>query len=154
MYKLVSIVYRPETAQSSPEAYTRIPLTEANLVAGYGIDGDAKGGGSDRNLNIMSAETMKELGSEGFTVEPGKMGEQLILDGLDIDSLPKGARLKIGDTACVVVTIPRTGCSKFERFQGKRRDDAASRLGMMARVEVGGKIAVGDTVTIVSGTPQ
>ena len=119
MGKLVSIVYRPANAESSPEAYARVPIAAVELVAGFGIEGDAKGGGKDRNLNIMSAKTMGQLGSEGFTVEPGKMGEQLILDGLDVDSLPTGALLKIGDTACIEVTTPRTGCSKFERCQGK-----------------------------------
>ena len=85
MGNLVSIVYRPANAESSPEAYARVPIAAVELVAGFGIEGDAKGGGKDRNLNIMSAKTMGQLGTEGFTVEPGKMGEQLILDGLDVD---------------------------------------------------------------------
>ena len=150
MSKLVSIVYRPKNAQSSPDGYTRAPLDEATLVAGFGIEGDAKGGGIGRNLNIMSAETMEQLASEGFIVGPGKMGEQLILAGIDVNSLPEGARLRIGDTACVVLTIPRTGCAKFERCQDKPREDAAARLGMMARVEEGGTISVGDKITLLS----
>ena len=154
MCRLVSIVYRPKNAQPSSEAYTRVPLDETNLVVGYGIEGDAKGGGKDRNLNIMSAATMGQLACEGFTIEPGRMGEQLILEGVDVNTLADGSRLQIGDTVCVVLTIPRTGCSKLERFQGKAREDAADRLGMMARVEVGGRITVGDKVTIVSGTPR
>ena len=149
MGKLVSIVYRPADAQPSEESYTRVPLSEAELLKGKGIAGDAKGGAGDRNLNIMAAETLGALATEGFTVEPGRMGEQLILEGLEVNSLPEGARLQIGDRACVVLTIPRTGCSKFERQQGKLREEAAGRLGMMARVEVGGRIAIGDTVTVL-----
>ena len=150
MGHLVSIVYRPRDAESSAEAYTRVPLQNTELVAGFGIAGDAKGGGPERHLNIMSQETLQQLGAEGFSVEPGRMGEQLILSGLDVNALPAGARIRIGQTACVMVGIPRTGCGKFERNQGKLKQEAAGRLGMMARVDVGGLIAVGDPVAVLS----
>jgi MOSC domain-containing protein YiiM len=147
--RLVSIVYKPAGAAVFPAGYTRVPLQEAELVAGHGIAGDVKGSGRDRQLNIMSAETTARLGAEGFVTEAGKLGEQLVLTGVDVDALPGGARLRIGEAACVEVTIPRTGCAKLELHQGKPRQEAAGRLGMMARVVVGGRIAVGDPVTVV-----
>jgi MOSC domain-containing protein YiiM len=148
--QLVSIVYKPAGASPPREGYTRVPVLEARLVAGHGIDGDSKGGGKDRHLNIMSAETMALLGAEGFVQEPGKLGEQLILTGIEVDALAEGTQLRIGQVACVEVTEPRTGCAKFERHQGKPREEAAGRLGVMARVVVGGKIAVDDPVTVLS----
>ena len=149
MSKLVSIVYRPRDATNSSECYVRVPLQEAMLTAEFGIEGDAKGGGSERNLNIMSESVMNQLASEGFDTAPGKMGEQLIVDIDDINSLPEGARLKIGGSAIVQLTIPRTGCGKFEKSLGKPREDAAGRLGMMARVEVGGPITLGDVIQVM-----
>ena len=149
MIKLVSIVYRPKDAENTPEHYVRVPLNEATLVADFGIDGDAKGGG-ERNLNIMSSDVMAQLATEGFITTPGTMGEQLIVEGVDVNALPTGTRLKIGDSTCVVLSIPRTGCGKFERSLGKPREEAAGRLGMMAQVELGGRITVGDTITVIS----
>jgi MOSC domain-containing protein YiiM len=148
---LTSIVYRPRNAQASAEGYTREPLKNALLVAGHGIEGDAKAGGCGRNLNIMSAEVLEQLAAEGFVVGPGRMGEQLILSGIDVNSLPVGARLQIGETARVELTGPRTGCAKLERHQGISREVGAGRIGMMARVEAGGRIAVGDAVTVLEG---
>lgn len=148
MSELVSIVYKPQDAAPSEEAYTRIPLQQAQLVAGHGIEGDTKGGGT-RHLNLMSAQALQELSGEGFRTAPGQMGEQLILSGVELDTLPAGTRLQIGDEACVELTEPRTGCGKFERNQEKLRQDAAGRLGMMAQVVVGGSIAIGDPVKIV-----
>ncbi len=151
MSELVSIVYKPQDAPASPEGYTRIPLPQAQLVAGYGIEGDKKGGSPERQLNIMSAEKLQSLGSEGFRAAPGQLGEQLVISGIDVDALPVGARLQIGATACVELTLPRTGCAIFEKHQGKPRQEAAGRLGMMARVVADGMIQVGDPVTVLEG---
>jgi MOSC domain-containing protein YiiM len=147
MPNLCSIVYKPANAAAPETGYTRIPLQQAELVAGYGIDGDMKGGGKDRQLNIMTADTATLLGDEGFMAAAGQLGEQLMIAGLDVDALAPGDRIKIGESAIIEISEPRTGCAKFERHQGKLRTEAAGRLGMMARVVAGGTVKVGDEVT-------
>jgi MOSC domain-containing protein YiiM len=149
MSELVSVVYKPKGAAASADGYTRVPLQQAQLVAGYGIEGDAKGGEGERQLNIMSTDSLQTLARAGFHTAPGQMGEQFIVAGLALDSLPSGARFQIGESACVEVVKPRTGCAKFEQHQGKLREEAAGRLGVMARVVVGGLIRVGDPVRLL-----
>lgn len=151
MGELVSIVYKPHDATPTPEGYTRLPLQSAHLLADCGIDGDTKGGGF-RHLNIMSAETVASLSHEGFHAAPGQLGEQLIVAGLPIDLLPAGTLLQIGATAQVEVVEPRTGCSRFEQHQGRLRQDAAQRLGVMARVLTDGAIEVGAEVRVVENS--
>jgi len=152
MGELVSIVYKPQDAVSDAAGYGRTPLREARLVVGHGIDGDAKGGSPKRHLNLMAAEAVQTLADEGFCASPGQLGEQLILSGVAVDALPMGTRLQIGPSACVELTEPRTGCGKFERHQGKQKEEAAGRLGMMARVVAEGTIRVGDPVRLVTGS--
>lgn len=149
MSKLASIVYKPQDALPSEEGYTRVPLQEARLVAGYGIEGDAKGGHPERHLNIMSAETVQTLGGEGFRTAPGQLGEQLLLAGLVVDDLLPGTHLQIGETARVEIVRPRTGCVIFEKHQDRQRQEAAGRLGMMAQVVESGVIRVGDSVKVL-----
>ena len=149
MGELVSIVYKPVDEAAAEDGYTRIPLQEARLVVGHGIEGDSKGAAT-RQLNLMAAGTIQTLANEGFTSAPGELGEQLIVANVDIDSLPAGARLAIGQSACIEVTEPRTGCGKFERYQGKRKEEACGRLGQMARVVTGGMIRIGDPVRLVA----
>lgn len=147
MISVSSIVYKPEgTSSDQQDHYLRIPLDFASLVAGYGIEGDRKGGNPNRNLNIMSFETLEALGEEGFSTSPGQMGEQIDIKGLDVDVLAVGDRLKIGDTAIVEVISHRTGCQRFEHIQGKTPQQAAGRMGIMAKVVIGGMIHVGDLV--------
>jgi MOSC domain-containing protein YiiM len=128
--------------------YARIAVERAKLVESQGIDGDAKGGPGDRQLNIMLAETLAELAAEGFSTQPGAMGEQIVLAGLDPTALAPSARLKLG-AAIVEIGIPRTGCARFETIQGKPRQAAKGRLGVMARVVAGGEVAVGDPVEVL-----
>lgn len=149
MAQVTSIVYKPSSAESAEGSYTRIPVQEIELVADKGILGDLKATGGSRQLNVMTAETLTALAAEGFATSPGRMGEQLMVTGLDVDLLSPGDRLKIGESAIIEKAEARTGCAKFERVQGKLRTEAAGRLGMMARVIVGGPIKVGDEVTIV-----
>ena len=148
MGELISIVYKPKNMDAPGTKYLRVPLEQTVLVADYGIEGDAKGGGK-RQLNVMSDDAVQSLAAEGFRAEPGQLGEQLIVSGLDVDTLLPGARLRIGAEACVEVTEPRTGCGKFERYQSKTPQDAAGRLGMMARVVTGGTVAVGDPIEVI-----
>ena len=149
MPEIASIVYKPhDAAPDAPDHYTRIPVTFAVLVEGRGIDGDAKGV-PQRQLNIMSAETLAQLAREGFHAGPGQMGEQIALRGLDVDTLAEGDMLEFGDDAQVEVVKPRTGCDRFAAIQGRSPDTAQRRLGVIARVVTGGRIRVGDPVRVV-----
>ena len=148
MASIVSIAYSPPTEIPKPEDhYHRPPAAEAMLLADRGIESDRKSKGGDRQINIMSAATLARLREEGFHTGPGEMGEQIVLEGLDVDSLPAGTKIKLGPSAIVEVMIPRTGCDRFEHIQGKLKKLVRGRLGVMARVTVSGKIAVGDAVS-------
>lgn len=154
MTQIASIVYKP-IGQPNPEKdYLRLDLDDANLVADYGIEGDAKGGHNpDRQLNIMSYETLTILRSQGFYTEPGQMGEQIVIHQLDVDALQPGDRIQLGMDAIIEVVKPRTGCDKFEAVQKKSRSLVQGMMGQMAKVIVGGKISVGDPVRVLKNTP-
>jgi len=97
----------------------------------------------------MSVETLQALAEEGFKTQPGQMGEQITLQGLDMSRLNKGDRLQIGEQARVEIVSHRTGCERFEQIQGKSPRLAAGRLGVMARVVVGGTISIGSPVELL-----
>jgi MOSC domain-containing protein YiiM len=147
--RVVSIVYSPPGSKRRPQDhYTRVPLERAKLIEFLGIDGDLKSGTGDRQLNVMLAENLAELLAEGFKTSPGELGEQIVISGIPADALVPGARVRLG-SAVIEVTIPRTGCARFETIQGKTKQAAAGRLGVLARVIAGGEIAVGDEVEVL-----
>jgi len=146
MGELVSITIKPVGVEEPGHAFLRVPVSEAVLVEGYGIEGDLKGGREDRHLNILRSEALRELSVDGYLTSPGQIGEQLIIQGIPAEKLESGVVLKIGDAAIVRLLKPRTGCDRFERYQSKSREGAAGRIGMMAEVISGGQIRLGDTV--------
>jgi MOSC domain-containing protein YiiM len=147
MPHVVSITYRPaDIEQRPPDRYARVALERATLVEDRGIDGDTKGHGGSRQLNVMRAETVERLRADGFRTRPGELGEQLVLAGLEADALSPGARLRLGDTAVIEITTTRTPCERFAHIQGKSIKEAWGRIGAMARVVCGGEIAVGAEV--------
>jgi len=151
--QIVSIVYTPaDIERKPPDWYGRVAIDRAVLVEGRGIEGDLKGGRGKRQLNVMRTETLAELSAQGRKVAPGEMGEQLVLSGVDPTSLAPGSRLRLGSIAIIEITLPRTGCDRFEHIQGTSKESVDGRLGVMARVITGGAIAVGDAVAVVANT--
>lgn len=145
--ELKSIVYKPKQQRSQKDHYLRVPLHVARLITGHGIEGDAKGGHPKRQLNVLSAETLTELAAEGYQIAPGQLGEQLVISGIRVETLPSGTILQIGESARIEILKLREGCDRFEVIQHKTSYDG--RLGMMARVVMDGTIAIGDPVVIV-----
>jgi len=147
--RVVSIVYRPKNTGRPQDHYERVPTDRVRLVEFRGIEGDMKGSSTSRQLNVMLAETLAELGAEGFKVAPGEMGEQIVLAGVDPAAMVEGMRIKLGE-AVIEVGIPRTGCARFEMIQGKPRALVKGRLGVLATVVSGGDVVVGDAVEILT----
>ncbi len=153
MSEIYSLVYSPEHLEPA-DHYYRVAAQSVELVAGHGIDGDVKGNQPERGLNIMAYETLQALSAEGFMTQPGQMGEQITLRGLDVDALAAGTRLQLGDSAVIEIIKPRTGCDRFEAIQGHKRQEVAGRVGMMARVIAGGALRVGDAVKVIESVKQ
>lgn len=152
--RIVSIVHTPAGVDPRPaDRYARVPLETATLKAGRGIVTDRKGSRPERQLNVMAWETLARLRAQGLRTGPGEMGEQIVLSGVAIDGLPAGARLRLGGEAVIEVIKPRTGCDRLRRIQGCTPAQVAGRLGVLARVLVGGSIRVGDPVALLADRP-
>ncbi len=151
MANIKSIVYKPKAMQSGhgDVGYVREPLTEANLIEGYGIEGDRKGGNPNRNLNLMDDITQAELAGEGYPTGPGMLGENIILTGLDLRTLPEGTQLRLGDEAVIALGKARIPCEQLTPLDGRMPDSVEGRVGTMCRVIKSGQIKVGDLVEVI-----
>ncbi|QPC83844.1 MOSC domain-containing protein [Phototrophicus methaneseepsis] len=151
MPEVHSLVYQPaKTIQKPPYAFNRQPAEALNLIAGQGIEGDYKAGRNPRRqLNIVSREQFDALAETGWRTAPGEMGEQITLSGIDLEALPAGTRLQIGDQAIVEVIALREPCDWLARVQGRNHHDVEGKVGVMAGVVESGTIKVGDTVQVV-----
>src|SRR5437764_10843512 len=102
------------------------PIAESiQLLAGLGIEGDCHQGATVKHLSrilrfgnaanlrqvhLMHEELFDELRQSGFAVSAGDMGENVTTRGIDLLSLPRGARLHLGDAAVIELTGLRNPC--------------------------------------------
>lgn len=155
MPHVASLAYKPADAEDQPDdRFSRLSVERVTLVAGYGIAGDMKGRSDSRQLNVMLAQTVEELRTEGFRTAPGELGEQIVIAELSAAVAVLGTRLRLGDSAVIELASFREPCGRFAQIQGQSADAVEGRVGFMARVLVGGEVAVGAPVAVESPEEQ
>ena len=149
------------------------PITDTiRLLAGLGVEGDCHNGATVKHLSrllrfgsapnlrqvhLIHAELFDELRQAGFCVSAGDMGENVTTRGVELLSLPKGARLHLGEDAVIEVTGLRNPCRQLDRLQAGLmaatldRDDEGKlvrKAGVMSTVVAGGEVRPGDTIRV------
>ena len=156
----------------SGHSFSKTPRESITLVAGIGVEGDAHAGETVkhrsrvranpnqpnlRQVHLIPEELFTELAEAGFTVHAGDLGENVTTSGLDLLALPKGTRLRVGDSAEIEITGLRNPCSQIEDFQpgllaqvvGKDTDGHIVRkAGVMSIVLTGGTVRPGDPIRV------
>ena len=125
----------------------------AGGVAGDFIGERAHHGGADKAAYAYAREDAewweRALGRE---MPPGRFGENLTTEGLDVTGAVIGERWAIG-TARFEVSMPRTPCTTFAGFWGVpdliKRFTAHGAPGAYLRVVRDGNVGAGDPIEIV-----
>ena len=152
--------------------FSKPTVPRIRLLAGYGVEGDSHAGATTQHrylirndptranltqVHLVRAELFDELGTAGFEVTAGQLGENITTAGLDLLTLPLGTRLHLGADAIVEVTGMRDPCSMIDKFQpGLKKElkstDAHGRVmrkaGIMGIVLASGTVAPGDLLWV------
>ncbi|SLN05019.1 Uncharacterized protein conserved in bacteria [Corynebacterium xerosis] len=128
-----------------------VQIGELGLYADVQAD-RAHHGGPDQAVYAVDAAEPAHWSSElGRGVPAGSLGENLLIEGLAVDDLEIGARLRVG-AALLEVTAPRTPCMTFQRWMGtddfRAQYHRRGRTGVYFRVLVPGEVCVGDPVVV------
>lgn len=112
-------------------------------------------GGTDQAVYAVAREELDHWSRElGRDLPDGKFGENLTLEGLDVDAALVGEVWAIGDVARLQVTGPRIPCETFAgAMQEKRwvkRFTQRGRTGAYLRVLTPGEVRAGDSVVVES----
>lgn len=122
---------------------------EGLLIAGYGLQDDAHAGPWRRQVSLLAKESIDKMIAMGLAVGPGDFAENLTTEGIDLLSLPLGARLQIGSEAVGEVTQIGKECHTRCAIYHQAGDCVMPREGIFIRVITGGKVKVGDTVSLL-----
>lgn len=123
---------------------------EGLLVVEQGLQGDAHAGPWHRQVSLLALESIDKMRAMGLDVGPGDFAENLTTEGIDLVTLPLGARLKIGSEAVGEVTQIGKECHTRCAIYHQAGDCVMPKEGIFIRVLTGGKVKAGDSIEVVS----
>lgn len=97
-----------------------------------------------RQVLLVDKETLDAMG-----LFPGIIRENITTEGLNVNGLTIGERLRVGPVLLQVSAVC-TPCDQLEKVRPGLRRELYGRRGMLCRVVEGGTILVGDTIQRVS----
>jgi len=120
-------------------------LAEVRAVEDSGLEGCAHArAGSKRQVLLIDNETL-----EMMELRPGSTRENITTQGININGLALGQRLRVGEARLEVAAVC-TPCDQMEKIRPGLRRELRGRRGMLCRVIAGGMIRRGDTIEKIS----
>jgi len=164
--KIVSV------SRSPAHRFSKERCGTIHILAGLGVEGDAHAGVKVKHrylvrknpnapnlcqVHLLHTELFEELRAKGIEIAPGEMGENVTTAGLDLLSLPLGAKLHLGPHAVVEATGLRTPCVQMDQLRpGLMKacmDRAADgslvrKAGIMGIALASGEVRMGDAIEV------
>ena len=141
MGKIIGICISEKRGTAKHEVET------AKLVEDWGIEGDAHAGHWHRQVSLLSYEQIEAFKNRGAEVGNGAFGENIIVEGFDLKSLPVGTRFVCNDVVLELTQIGKQ-CHAHCAIYHQMGDCIMPREGVFCKVLAGGTIAPGDLIEI------
>jgi len=139
--KLIAIQY------SEQKGLPKRTVESGNLIKDFGLEGDRHAGKSLRQVSLFALGSAKEMNGTGICT--ARFAENLTTQGIDIWKLPVGSKLKIGESMLEITQIGK-GCHHGCQIRKRGETCVLIRQVVFARVLQGGKISMGDEITVES----
>jgi len=149
------IIIKDETVMTS---IFKEPVNRRVAIRGVNVDGDEQAnkqshGGYYKAVYAYAAEDYEWWKTElGRDLQPGQFGENLTIEGIEINDARIGDRWRVG-SAVLQVTEPRFPCRKLGAKMGTqgfiKRFAQAQRPGTYLAIIEEGEVEAGDDVEII-----
>ena len=117
------------------------------LCPDWGIKSDAHAGKWHRQVSLLGYEQVERFKALGADVVNGSFGENIIVEGFDLKSLPVGTRLRSGNVKLELTQIGKE-CHARCAIYHKMGDCIMPREGAFCKVLQGGTIRPGDEIVL------
>ncbi len=142
--RLHSICISKERGQLKQE------VEQAAVITGFGIENDGHAGDWGRQVTCLSWESVQRVNRErNINMQPGQYAENLLIEGVNLQTLGPGGKLKIGPD--VILEVSQVG--KEDHPSVVTRTFGVTLLpyeGLFCRVVQGGTIKKGDAVEVLA----
>jgi MOSC domain-containing protein YiiM len=116
-------------------------LSEARVVENVGFDRCAHSRpAGKRQVLLMDMETLRAM-----DLLPGMVRENITTEGLEVNALKAGQRLRVGEVG-LEVTLVCQPCEEIEKLRAGLAAQMVGKRGMLCRVLRGGLVKPGDSI--------
>ncbi|MDQ0148568.1 MOSC domain-containing protein [Eubacterium multiforme] len=134
---------------TSPKKGTaKYEVEEALLIEDFGIKDDAHAGKWHRQVSLLELKKIEDFNAEGGNVKFGDFGENIVVDGIEVDKLDIGQKLKIGDVILEITQIGKKCHSECEIFHRVGKCIMPIH-GVFSKVLKGGNIKLNDEIELI-----
>lgn len=130
----------------------KLPV-ESVRVTFDGLDGDGHNHEKHRTpfqaVCLQDIEKLEELNREGYALIPGSTGENLTVQGLNVNALPVGSLLHFANGVVLELTKIRKPCYVLDAIDARLKEDILGRCGLYAKVLSEGSFVRGETIHVV-----
>lgn len=137
------------TCISEKKGERKTSVEAVTLRENHGIVDDAHAGDWHRQVSLLAEESIEKMRRLGLDVDAGDFAENITTSGIELVTLPIGARLQVGETLLEVTQIGKechTRCAIF--YQAG--DCVMPKEGIFAKVITGGVIRPRDEIRVIS----
>ncbi len=122
------------------------------LIPDWGIENDAHAGKWYRQVSLLGLEKIEDIRAKGAEVDFGAFGENMIISGFDLRTLPVGTRFRIGDALLELTQIGKE-CHAHCAIYHQVGDCIMPREGVFTVVLEGGEVKAGDEIELIEADP-
>ena len=133
---------------SEKKGTLKTEINEANFIEDFGIENDAHAGKWHRQVSLLEFNKIDEFRKKGANVDFGAFGENIVLEGIELHTLPIGQLIKIGDVLLEVTQIGKKCHDKCQIYY-QVGECIMPKNGIFTKVLKGGKVKVGDECSLV-----
>jgi MOSC domain-containing protein YiiM len=123
-------------------------IQKCMLIKDKGLKDDAHAGFMHRQVSLLAQESINKIKNMGIDVVPGDFAENLTTEGIELPTLPIGAKLLVGDGIILRVTQIGKECHARCAIFQQVGDCVMPREGIFTEVLTEGEIKVGDTIKV------
>ncbi|MGG7144622.1 MOSC domain-containing protein [Clostridium nigeriense] len=123
-------------------------INEGNFIEDFGIEGDAHAGKWHRQVSLLAFEKIDEFRNKGGNVDFGAFGENLVVEGIELNKLPIGQKIEVGEVLLEVTQIGKECHDKCAIYY-QVGECIMPKNGIFTKVLKGGKVKVGDKCTLL-----
>jgi MOSC domain-containing protein YiiM len=132
---------------SEKKGIRKKPVDEITVLAEFGIEGDAHASGQwHRQISLLALESIRKMQEMGLDVGPGDFAENVTTEGVDLVSLPIGAKVLLGTDIETEVSQIGKECHTRCAIYHQAGDCVMPKEGIFVKVLRGGTLRKGDPI--------